>query len=724
MKHLYTFIAVSLISLGAAAQTPKNANYVFTEASELNLINKLMPGTPNPYARVDTLVWKGFTKGENYQVRSCSGMAVAFKTNATSISVKTEYSDAGNRFETTSTMPVSYRGYDLYIKKDGKWLWAASGCTTRNHRDDNFVLIQDMDGSEHECLMYLPEYAEVYSVKVGVEEGARLEAMKNPFKHRIVVHGSSFTQGVSTSRSGMAYPAQMERHTGLQMINFGCAGNCKMQPYFADVLCSVDADAFIFDAFSNPSAKMIEERLVNFIDRLVEAHPGKPLIFQETIYRERRNFNVESEKYEAAKNETARRIFAGLKGQEKYKDVYLVTTNATSPLHETSVDGTHPDDYGYYLWARSIEPQICDILAKYGIVAPAMAKKYAKEAAYDFTEASELNLIGKILPDTPNPYHRVDTCKYKGFTASENRQVRCPTGLAVLFKTNSKSISVKTQFGWEYSSVATMPIAYRGYDLYIKKDGKWLWAASGAVKPENNGDNLVLISGMDGNEHECMLYMPNYSEVYSCLIGTDKGSSLEALESPFRNRIVFHGSSYTHGVSTSRAGMSYPMQFMRRTGMQVLSLGMSGNCKMQPYCAAVLEDVEADAYVFDSFSNPDAKMIRERLIPFIDRLVAAHPGKPLIFQQTIRREARNFSLTYDAREQAKMDMAEKIFREEVFCKENREKYKDVYFITPDASDASHEYSVDGVHPDDHGYFLWEQSIEKQILKILKKYGIR
>ncbi len=347
-----------------------------------------------------------------------------------------------------------------------------------------------------------------------------------------------------------------------------------------------------------------------------------------------------------------------------------------------------------------------------------------KNVKYVFTEASDLNLIGKVLDDTPNHYHRVDTVKYKGFTVGENRQMRCPTGLAVLFKTNSTTISVKTEWGWEYSSVATMPIAYRGYDLYIMRDGEWIWAASGATKPEKGRDNLVLIKDMDGSEHECMLYLPIYSEVYSCKVGVEEGSDIEAIESPFRHRIVFHGSSYTHGISTSRPGMSYPMQFMRSTGMQVLSLGASGNCKMQTYFADVLADVEADAYVFDCFSNPDAKMIRERLVPFIDRMVEAHPGKPLIFQQTIYREARNFSVSYDQREQAKMDMASQIFDEIKSTKEGKEKYKDVYFITPDAGNGSHEFSVDGVHPDNYGYFLWEQSIEKPILKILKKYKIK
>ena len=43
---------------------------------------------------------------------------------------------------------------------------------------------------------------------------------------------------------------------------------------------------------------------------------------------------------------------------------------------------------------------------------------------------------------------------------------------------------------------------------------------------------------------------------------------------------------------------------------------------------------------------------------------------------------------------------------------------------PEGNPASHEASVDGVHPDNYGYTLWAKSIEKQVLKILRKYGIK
>ena len=34
---------------------------------------------------------------------------------------------------------------------------------------------------------------------------------------------------------------------------------------------------------------------------------------------------------------------------KKYKNVYLIPTNAADELEDTSVDGTHPGDYGYTL---------------------------------------------------------------------------------------------------------------------------------------------------------------------------------------------------------------------------------------------------------------------------------------------------------------------------------------------------------------------------------------
>lgn len=348
----------------------------------------------------------------------------------------------------------------------------------------------------------------------------------------------------------------------------------------------------------------------------------------------------------------------------------------------------------------------------------ALRAQTPKDVEYVYTEASTLNLIGKILENTPNPYHRVDTCKYKGFTSGENTQVRCSAGLAVLFETNSSTISVKPDYGYMNRSGNTMGIALRGYDLYIMKDGKWLYAASKAPADGREENNLVLIKNLPQGVKQCMLYLPMYSELYSLKIGVEKGSDISPMESPFRYRVGIFGSSFTQGISISRSGMSYPMQLMRRTGIQILSLGCSGNCKLQPYFADVLCDAKVDALVFDAFSNPSPQMIEERLFPFIEKLRKAHPDIPLIFMQTIYRESRNFSTSSDAYEQAKMDMAAKLMAEAV------RKYDNVYFIRTDTGENSRESSVDGTHPSDMGYLGWAESIKKPIMKILRKHGMK
>lgn len=362
MKKVLLAFLLFAVAIAMGAQTPKNVTYVFTEASELTLVGKLFMDTPNPYHRVDTLKYKGFSKSENGQVRMSAGISVAFKTTSTVISVQTVYGTPG---WPTNTNGISGRGYDLYIKDGGKWVYAASKVAPDDDLGKNLVLIKNMDSSEKECLLYLPLYSEVNSVKIGIEEGAEIRALSNPFRHRIAVFGSSFTHGSSTSRAGMTWPAQFSRKTGLQLLSLGCSGNCRLQSYFADALCAADVDAFIFDAFSNPTPEQIKKRIRPFIEKIQTAHPGKPLIFQRTIRREARNFDLATERYEQRRIDAADQLMGEIMAE--YDDVYYVFPDATDMNNSATVDGVHPTNHGYTLWAESIQKPVLKILAKYGI---------------------------------------------------------------------------------------------------------------------------------------------------------------------------------------------------------------------------------------------------------------------------------------------------------------------------------------------------------------------
>ena len=339
---------------------------------------------------------------------------------------------------------------------------------------------------------------------------------------------------------------------------------------------------------------------------------------------------------------------------------------------------------------------------------------------YSFTEASDLTIFGKVFQDTPNPYQRMDFTRFGGWTEKDINLLEMPSGIAVSFKTDSPVISIKPEF-LKIDRTDASGFAARGFDLYIKRDGKWLWAGSCAYGKElekENGKIHRLVDHMDGSLKECIVYLPTFSKMTSVQIGVLAGSVIEKGDVPFRHKICLHGSSFMHGANTGRAGQTVPGFLTRATGLQFCSLGVSGDCRMQPQFAAALAESDVEAFVFDAFSNGNAGTVRENLFPFIETIQAAHPGKPLIFQKTIYRENRNFNLEEDLKGRQRAHMADSLMQIAI------RRYKDVYYIETNATDERHDSSVDGIHPGDHGYTLWAQSIEKKVLRILRKYGIR
>lgn len=357
-KILYTLAAMTMIATAAQAKLPELE--MFT-GHDLTLINKLQD-TPDRYARVDTLKYDGFNDIQRKRlVQMSAGLALAFETNSDYIYGQIDYKVQGKG----NNMPAfSTAGLDLYIKSaDGQWLYAGNN-TPKSKPDEIFELVNNLAPGNKECLLYLPMYSHVDSVYIGVKPGSYVRPIENPFRHRIVFWGSSFTHGVSTSRAGMAYPLQFERVTGLGTPVLGVSGNSKLQQSFARVLADTEADAFVFDAFSNPSAKEIEENFDSFLATLRAKHPTTPIIFQQTIYREHRNFDTKYDANEKAKMAMAKKVVT--RAMEHDPNLYFIEPNA-GDNHETTCDGTHPSDFGYYLWMQSIKDPILEILAKYGI---------------------------------------------------------------------------------------------------------------------------------------------------------------------------------------------------------------------------------------------------------------------------------------------------------------------------------------------------------------------
>ena len=338
-----------------------------------------------------------------------------------------------------------------------------------------------------------------------------------------------------------------------------------------------------------------------------------------------------------------------------------------------------------------------------------------------YIDARRLTVVGQPLPYLQKPFSRMDGRAYglKGSLAAKAAQ---STGIAVLFTTNSRTIRAK----WHTSNLRVVGTntganCQKGLDLYIRKKGKWLFAGVGAPNMKGNcaDHEAILVASMDEDVKECLLYLPLFDQVDQLEIGVDKGSAIKPLENPFRHRIIFYGSSITHGSAASRAGMSYVARFGRDNGLYCMNLGFSGQGRMQEEFARYLADCDTDAFIFDTFSNPDSKQIRERFDAFVDIIRGSHPNTPLIFLQTIRREKRNFNIKNDIYEAHKQQTAEEVVR----ARMKRDKH--IYFILSDSFLGDDGIATaDGTHPTDVGFSRMLEGMTPPLKKIFRKYGIQ
>lgn len=359
MKKL--IIAAMMFVAAVSADAARPLRYV--DAAKLNILGKALP-VDKPFARIDVKKHSFNDATIDKYAGYSTGLAIAFTTDSRTISAKWK-TGSGNAGDNMTA--ISNKGMDLYIKKDGKWVFAGVARPNMKnppYADHQGTIVSDMAEGVKECLLYLPLFDRVDQLEIGVDEGADIRPMDNPFKYRIIVKGSSVTHGASASRPGMTYAARLSRDTGWDCINLGFSGRSKLQKEYAEFLALVEADAFIFDTFSNPSAELIYENFNQFVDIIRKTHPDTPMIFMQTERRETRNFNLDREKFESDKQKAAEEMVRARMKNDR--NIYFITSeDFLGHDHEATVDGSHPTDLGFTYMLESITPQIRKILKKY-----------------------------------------------------------------------------------------------------------------------------------------------------------------------------------------------------------------------------------------------------------------------------------------------------------------------------------------------------------------------
>ena len=209
-----------------------------------------------------------------------------------------------------------------------------------------------------EITINFPLYSAVSSFFVGLQENAALEAA-TPYRYRkpIVYYGSSITQGGCASRPGNCYPAILSRRLNCDHINLGFSGSCMGEKEMAQYIAGLDMSVFVYDYdYNAPTPEHLAQTHEQMFRIIRQKNPQLPVVI---LSRPKFQPTAEEEIRRSIIRETFIRAQAA--GD---RNVYFVDGRALMALAENdgTVDGAHPNDFGFASMARSLEPVLENIL--------------------------------------------------------------------------------------------------------------------------------------------------------------------------------------------------------------------------------------------------------------------------------------------------------------------------------------------------------------------------
>ncbi len=286
------------------------------------------------------------------------------------------------------------------------------------------------------------------------------------------------------------------------------------------------------------------------------------------------------------------------------------------------------------------------------------------------------------------------------------------SGGRIRFKCNSDEYAIITKQPYHHPSQICTSVLSSGFDIYV--DGVYNRTFSPANTPEKDGyQSRVKMERHQEKMSDILINMPPYGEVSSVLVGIKKGSEIEP-PTPYKDikPVVFYGSSITQGAAASRPGNIYQNILSRRLNFDFINLGFSGNCKAEPEMADYINSLDMSVFIYDYDHNAitvdDLKATHE---PFFKLIRAKNPTLPIVFM------SRPLYLLNDP-EKLRLAHIKEVYERAKASGDNN-----VYFI--DGSKTSenfgmHDSTVDGVHPNDLGFFGIAEKLEPVLTEIFNK----
>lgn len=209
-----------------------------------------------------------------------------------------------------------------------------------------------------------PLYGGIESLEIGLNENSSFHLPEPLNEGRIVIYGTSITQGGCASRPGLSFTNILSRRLKKEFLNFGFSGNAFGEIELAKIIKTIDnVSLFILDYEANGGTNgKLAQTMEAFIQELRTQHPTTPIAVLSRIkYLFDDIHSIMGEKREEIR--LFQENLVNRLQQQGDKNIWYIngSTFFGEGYHEFTIDSIHPNDLGFMKIADSLEEAISKI---------------------------------------------------------------------------------------------------------------------------------------------------------------------------------------------------------------------------------------------------------------------------------------------------------------------------------------------------------------------------
>lgn len=292
-----------------------------------------------------------------------SGGQIHFWTNSKNLYLKAKIKDKAS---ISLMSAITQAGFDCYVGPNYDNLLFYNTANFNVGTSEYQSKLFNNEVGKKLVVLNFPLYGAVEEVLLGIDDNSYVEK-PNEFdsKGRIVIYGTSITQGGCASRPGLSFTNILSRRLKREFLNYGFSGNAFGEIEIANIIASIqNVKMFILDYEANGGTNgKLALTLENFIKTIRLQNPGTPIVVMSRIKYLFDDLNKDLGKRRAKIRQFQIDMVKYFNNIGDH-DVYFIDGSKLlgKDYHEYTVDSIHPNDLGFMKIANNLENKIKAIL--------------------------------------------------------------------------------------------------------------------------------------------------------------------------------------------------------------------------------------------------------------------------------------------------------------------------------------------------------------------------